>query len=81
MPNNNALAMYSICRQCPHSGECEDWEQVRWDNECPINSHNRINIKPSDVKYSSHDNYYGGDCFDDGATSGIDGDGDGDCTD
>lgn len=79
MSNNDAFAMYNICRQCPYSGVCEDWEQVRWDNECPINNHNRINIKPNDVKYNSHDNYYGGDCFDDGATSGIDGDGD--CTD
>lgn len=69
MPNNDALAMYNICRQCPHSGECDDWEQARWDNECPLNKQH----------YNDHDNYYGGDCFDDGATSGSDGDGD--CTD
>lgn len=73
MPNNSALAMYNICKQCPHSGECDDWEQARWDNECPLNEHN--------VKHDNddNDNYYGGDCFDDGATTGSDGDGD--CTD
>ena len=71
MPNNNALAMYNICRQCPHSGECDDWEQASWDNACPLNDH--------DNAINDHDNYYGGDCFDDEATSGNDGDGD--CTD
>lgn len=73
MPNNDALAMYNICRQCPHSGECDDWEQARWDNECPLNKQHY------NEHYNDHDNYYGGDCFDDGATSGSDGDGD--CTD
>lgn len=78
MQNNNALAMYNICRQCPHSGECEDWEQVRWDNECPLNNYNH-NVKHNDNTIDEHDNYYGGDCFDDGATSRIDRDED--CTD
>lgn len=78
MPNNNALTMYNICRQCPHSGECDDWEQARWDNECPLNNHNKYNDQNND-NINDHDNYYGGDCFDDGATSGSDGDGD--CTD
>lgn len=78
MPNNSALAMYNICRQCPHSGECDDWEQARWDNECPLNNHNEHNVK-HDNDDNDHDNYYGGDCFDDGATTGSDGDGD--CTD
>ena len=73
MPNNDALAMYNICRQCHHSGECDDWEQARWDNECPLNKQHY------NEHYNDHDNYYGGDCFDDGATSGSDGDGD--CTD
>lgn len=78
MPNNNALAMYNICKQCPHSGECDDWEQARWDNECPLNNHNKHNDQNNNDD-NEHDNYYGGDCFDDGATSGSDGDGD--CTD
>ena len=70
MPNNDAITMYNICRQCPHSGECDDWEQARWDNECPLNRQHY------NEHYNEHYNY-GGECFDDGDTTGSDGD----CTD
>lgn len=76
MSDYDAFAMYNICRQCPHSGECDDWEQARWDNECPLNNQHYNEHYNDRDNYSDndHDNYYGGDCFDDGATSGSDGD-------